>query len=97
MTRRLEAVVSAFVGGHYHRNWAIDDFRTLVLNAIVWLARAEVPKGGVPSKPITQEELNKNLDRPVPGKPVLLPTDALLKQKPMKQPNLQKEGQEKSL
>lgn len=85
-----------FVGGHYHRNWAIDDFRTLVLNAIVWLARAEVPKGGVPSKPITQEELNKNLDRPVPGKPVLLPTDALLKQKPMKQPNLKKRAKKKA-
>lgn len=75
-----------FVGGHYHRNWAIDEFRQLVLNAIVWLARSEVPKDGVPSKPITQEQLNENLDRPVPGKPVLLPTEALLKQKPMKMP-----------
>ena len=33
-----------FVGGHYHRNWAIDDFRKLVLNSIVWLARADVPR-----------------------------------------------------
>lgn len=78
-----------FVGGHYHRNWAIDDFRTLVLNAIVWLARAEVPKGGVPSRPVTQAQLNENLDRPVKGKPVLLPTDALLEQKPMKMPDLE--------
>ena len=54
-----------FVGGHYHRNWAIDDFRKLVLNSIVWLARAEVPEGGVPSKPVTLEMLNANLDRPV--------------------------------
>ena len=44
-----------FVGGHYHRNWAIDDFRKLVLNSIVWLARGDVPQGGVPSKAITQE------------------------------------------
>lgn len=77
-----------FVGGHYHRNWAIDDFRKLVLNAIVWLARAEVPNGGVPSKTVTQEMLNANLDRPVEGKPVLLPTPELLTQKPMKQPDL---------
>lgn len=79
-----------FVGGHYHRNWAIADFRRLVLNSIVWLARAEVPMGGVPSKAINQDELNKNLDRPDPDKPILPPTDALLKQKPMKQPNLDK-------
>ncbi|MGB0993534.1 MAG: PVC-type heme-binding CxxCH protein [Akkermansiaceae bacterium] len=79
-----------FVGGHYHRNWAINDFRKLVLNSIVWLARSEVPKGGVPSKDITQAQLNENLDRPVKGKPVLLPTEALLTQKPMKMPNLKK-------
>ena len=77
-----------FVGGHYHRNWAIDDFRKLVLNAIVWLARAEVPEGGVKSKPVTLEMLNANLDRPVEGKPVQLPTPDLLTQEPMKQPDL---------
>ena len=32
--------------------------------------------------------LNANLDRPVEGKPVLLPTPELLTQKPMKQPDL---------
>ena len=79
-----------FVGGHYHRNWAIDEFRKLVLNAIVWVARAEVPKDGVQSKPITKEMLNKNLDKPVPGAPIELPTEALLKQKPMKLPDLEK-------
>ncbi len=84
-----------FVGGHYHRNWAIDDFRTLVLNAIVWLARAEVPAGGVPSKAITQEELNKNLDRPVRDKPIFLPTAALLQQKPMPMPDLSKKKKKK--
>ncbi|MFK7909536.1 MAG: PVC-type heme-binding CxxCH protein [Akkermansiaceae bacterium] len=84
-----------FVGGHYHRNWAIKDFRTLVLNAIVWLARVDVPKDGVPSKAITQEQLNENLDRPVKGKPVILPTDALLKYRPMKMPDLKKRKQRK--
>ena len=87
-----------FVGGHYHRNWAIDHFRKLVLNSIVWLARAEVPKNGVPSKTITQAQLNANLDKPVAGKPVGLPSDALLRQKPMKLPVLKKkkEKQKKS-
>ncbi len=77
-----------FVGGHYHRNWAIDDFRKLVLNSIVWLARGDIPEGGVPSKPVTLEMLNANLDRPEAGKPVQLPTPDLLTQKPMPQPDL---------
>ncbi len=79
-----------FVGGHYHRNWAIDDFRKLVLNSIVWLARGEVPKDGVPSKAVTEAMLNTNLDRPEKDNPVKLPTDALLKQKPMQRPDLSK-------
>lgn len=32
---------------HFYRNWADDDLRTLILNAIVWAAGAEVPKAGV--------------------------------------------------
>ena len=51
-----------FTGGHYHRNWSIDNFRKIVLNAIVWTAGLEVPKDGVPSKSLTEEELNANLD-----------------------------------
>ncbi|MEM7696955.1 MAG: ThuA domain-containing protein [Verrucomicrobiota bacterium] len=51
-----------FTGGHYHRNWAIDGFRQLVLNAIIWTAGLTVPEQGVVSKPLTVEELNANLD-----------------------------------
>ena len=51
-----------FTGGHYHRNWAIDGFRKLALNAIVWVAGLEVPKDGVKSNPLTEDELNANLD-----------------------------------
>src|SRR5690606_34637220 len=36
-------------GAHYHRSWQDDNFRTLVLNAIVWSAGLEIPEGGVPS------------------------------------------------
>ena len=50
-----------FTGGHYHRNWGDDHFRKLVLNAILWTAKVEVPKDGVPST-ITPAELAANLD-----------------------------------
>lgn len=32
---------------HFYRNWALDDLRTLILNAIVWTARRDIPKDGV--------------------------------------------------
>ncbi len=39
-----------FTGGHWHTNWACDDFRTLVLNGIAWAAKIEIPEKGVPSE-----------------------------------------------
>ena len=51
-----------FTGGHYHVNWALEGFRGVVLNAIVWTAGMEVPEGGVKSLPLTEEALNANLD-----------------------------------
>jgi hypothetical protein len=51
-----------FTGGHYHHAWAVDGFRTVVLNALVWSAGLEVPEGGVRSEPLTEEDLNANLD-----------------------------------
>jgi len=56
-----------FTGGHFHKNWQDDNFRKLVLNAIVWTANGDVPSDGVPSKTPTQEELEKNQDYPKPG------------------------------
>jgi len=53
-----------FTGGHVHWNWGNDNFRKLVLNAIVWTARGEVPPGGVPLKPLTVENLEANQDEP---------------------------------
>lgn len=38
-----------FTGGHFHRNWRDDSFRTLVLNGIVWSAGVVVPSRGVAS------------------------------------------------
>jgi type 1 glutamine amidotransferase len=50
-----------FTGAHSHKNWGNDDFRKLVLNAILWSAGLEVPPGGVKSE-VTAEDLQKNLD-----------------------------------
>jgi hypothetical protein len=51
-----------FTGGHFHKNWGIDAQRMLVLNAILWTAKAEVPSAGVVSK-VTPEDLAANLDK----------------------------------
>ncbi len=50
-----------FTGGHFHKGWANDNQRKLVLNAILWTAKAEVPAEGVKSE-VTPEELAANLD-----------------------------------
>jgi type 1 glutamine amidotransferase len=36
---------------HFYRNWANPDVRTLVLNAVAWAAKREVPASGVRSDP----------------------------------------------
>jgi type 1 glutamine amidotransferase len=54
-------------GGHNHWNWGNNEFRKLVLNAIVWTAKVDVPEGGVQSKPLTVEDLMANQDEPVPS------------------------------
>jgi len=69
-----------FTGGHWHRNWAIDDFRKLVLNAICWTAKINVPPKGVPSEAITEAQLNENLDEKKNMEHISLPSDADLTQ-----------------
>ena len=51
-----------FTGAHEHKNWRHDDFRRIVLNAILWTAHVEVPKDGFPSKTPTDAEIKANLD-----------------------------------
>jgi type 1 glutamine amidotransferase len=46
-----------FTGGHYHNGWANEDLRKLILNAIVWTAKLEVPKGGIVTPTPTEAEL----------------------------------------
>jgi len=50
-----------FTGGHYHNNWADNDLRKFMLNAIVWTAKIEAPEGGVSTPTPTQEELDAYL------------------------------------
>src|SRR5208282_5099661 len=46
-----------FTGGHVHWNWANDNFRKVVLNGIAWVAKIDIPPGGIPSQRPTLEEL----------------------------------------
>ena len=55
-----------FTGGHFHDNWGNDEFRKVVLNAMLWIAKVEVPANGVEST-VTQSQLDANLD-PKKGK-----------------------------
>ena len=51
-----------FTGGHDHWNWGEPNFRKLVLNAIVWCAKGEVPATGIESPVVTLKALEANMD-----------------------------------
>jgi type 1 glutamine amidotransferase len=63
-----------FTGGHFHRNWADENFRRVVVNAILWAAKEEIPESGA-KVDFDPADLNKNLDRKGKGefKPILPP------------------------
>lgn len=63
-----------FTGGHFHRNWADENFRRIVVNAILWTAKAVVPESGAKVE-FDAADLNKNLDKKGKGefKPILPP------------------------
>jgi len=50
-----------FTGGHTHANWGDENFRRLVVNAILWTAKVEVPEGGAKVE-LDPAELKKYLD-----------------------------------
>ena len=56
-----------FTGGHTHANWGDVNQRRVMLNALLWMAKVEVPDGGVKDA-ITPEDLTKNLDEKPPRK-----------------------------
>lgn len=51
-----------FTGGHFHRNWGDENFRKVVLNAILWSAKLEVPRNGVECN-VSSDDLKQNLDK----------------------------------
>jgi len=60
-----------FTGGHFHAGWRNDDQRKIILNAILWLARVDVPASGVNST-VSDADLNANLDvKVVPSPPAV--------------------------
>jgi hypothetical protein len=50
-----------FTGGHTHRNWLEPSFRKVVLNALLWICKVEVPTDGVASE-VTEEDIKANMD-----------------------------------
>jgi type 1 glutamine amidotransferase len=48
-------------GGHTHWVYAQDDFRKLMLNALCWIAKVEVPPEGVPTRTPTPAEMEAGL------------------------------------
>lgn len=48
--------------GHFYDNWRNDDFRRLILNAIAWTAKVEVPKEGVAARYYERDEIVAALD-----------------------------------
>jgi type 1 glutamine amidotransferase len=55
-----------FTGGHVHWNWSDPNFRKLVLNAIAWCAKVEVPADGVSDSPKTLADMESNHDERPP-------------------------------
>lgn len=55
-------------GGHFHDNWANDEFRKVALNAIGWIARADVPEGGFVTPTPDKAAMDANLDPKEPKK-----------------------------
>ncbi len=51
-----------FTGMHKHANLADRNMRTLLLNAVAWVAKLPVPEHGIPSKPLSHTDLERLID-----------------------------------
>ncbi|TXT25484.1 MAG: thioesterase, partial [Planctomycetota bacterium] len=47
--------------GHFYANWEREEFRKLILNAITWTAKLDVPANGVEARYFTHAEITKAL------------------------------------
>jgi type 1 glutamine amidotransferase len=57
-----------FTGAHFHRNWGDENFRRVIVNAILWCSKVDVPEGGAKVE-FEAADLNKNLDWKGKGPP----------------------------
>lgn len=48
--------------GHFYDNWKNDSFRRLLLNALAWSAKVEVPPGGVEARYFEHDEITRALE-----------------------------------
>lgn len=51
-----------FTGLHRHENLGDDSFRTLLLNAVAWVTKLDVPAQGIPSPTPSREDLERVID-----------------------------------
>lgn len=54
--------------GHFYDNWRHPEFRTLILNALAWTAKVEVPTSGVQAKFFSHDEIRQHLGEPAEAK-----------------------------
>lgn len=47
--------------GHFYANWEQEQFRRMILNAIAWTAKVEIPAGGVSARYYSQAEITQAL------------------------------------
>ncbi|MHB1034324.1 MAG: ThuA domain-containing protein [Pirellulales bacterium] len=57
-----------FSGGHTHWSYAHNQYRKLLLNACLWIAKVEVPAQGLETPTPTAEEMEANLQGGRPGR-----------------------------
>ncbi len=69
-----------FTGGHYFSNWQLYDFRKMMLNAIIWTAKMEVPADGVESriapKTLAMKSTKDRTSKKSAPEKILPPTDS---------------------
>ncbi|MDA9856524.1 ThuA domain-containing protein [Rubripirellula sp.] len=51
-----------FTGAHNHVSWQDENFRKVMLNAILWTAKVEVPEDGCPSPSVSDTKIKENVD-----------------------------------
>jgi trehalose utilization protein len=52
-----------FTGAHNHVSWQDENFRQVMLNAILWTANIEVPNDGCPSPSVSDSRIKENVDK----------------------------------